>query len=648
MVDPTKRYRYGNHISSSTPPRQSLSPEIPMDTGAEMHVASDAGSSDDDDEMDATQPSAAANLEATGTALGGDTQPSLPSPPRLPRTLPYRPDTHSEMDVVPDSEATQAAAPGMSPEISLPPTPPKSKDARRAQVPKALHSNEVVPDSFEEEAEDEGAEESDDDIPLVMRVGRVHDSARANAKVEINKQKSVASPPYVHAVDEDTRPVAGPSKRTERATQYPRKTRQKDAEDIVPSSYPHEEHVPAPPKKKGKGKAKKPAERKVKGETPPIRASEPPPATPPRVRSLRSHTSAGRSRLNYNEDSDNEDEKDTRDGSIGPAVPSLVPDDAKSHSERANTVDMDVDDEQRPASTTRKRKRRVSTPARNKRSTRANSSVPQEQSETPEPRKAKRRKSGSVARDSGTATRVFALWKQDQHYYPGFVQCLSASGQYEVHFDDDGKETLDVDHLRQCELREGDEVVLNKTHCVVLDNAPICTPTTSVNIRFPDDTEGTVELRHLKIQCEVVELWEDRKFDENDIVTAQQQREQPFHSMAFVLTFPPQFGKAEEQKKTLTATITAAGGVVLEDWADIFTLDGKMKRSSTRWELTRDEVRLKPKYNKIRRVFLLSDDTSNKPRFLIALALGIPCLDVRWVHDAIQPVSASFASRISN
>jgi thiamine monophosphate kinase len=44
--------------------------------------------------------------------------------------------------------------------------------------------------------------------------------------------------------------------------------------------------------------------------------------------------------------------------------------------------------------------------------------------------------------------------------------------------------------------------------------------------------------------------------------------------------------------------------------------------------------------NDIHQVFLVSDAPNAKPRFLTALALGIPCLSVEWLKALSSSVSS--------
>jgi len=62
------------------------------------------------------------------------------------------------------------------------------------------------------------------------------------------------------------------------------------------------------------------------------------------------------------------------------------------------------------------------------------------------------------------ATRVFALWKQDEHCYSGVVHSIEVGDKYMVQFDDGTSAVLNIDQMRCCQLQVGDDVlVANRT-----------------------------------------------------------------------------------------------------------------------------------------------------------------------------------------
>lgn len=75
---------------------------------------------------------------------------------------------------------------------------------------------------------------------------------------------------------------------------------------------------------------------------------------------------------------------------------------------------------------------------------------------------------------------------------------------------------------------------------------------------------------------------------------------------------------------------------MVSDWSTIFELDAE--HSGKRWTAGREHVSYAKGASDIRHVFLLADEANQKPKFLIALALGIPCVSITWLLDSILEV----------
>jgi len=144
--------------------------------------------------------------------------------------------------------------------------------------------------------------------------------------------------------------------------------------------------------------------------------------------------------------------------------------------------------------------------------------------------------------------------------------------------------------------------------------------------------------------------WRDRMVPGEDVVTAirpkplidttpskqsvasttsgQVQRE--LVKTGFVVTINPKNEDPAQTKEKAMRTIKQYGGLVIEDWSSVFAMEGKHSQSNKRWIATPQDFRWKSEVN-LERVFLLSDDAHQKPKFLLALALGIPCLSFEWL-----------------
>jgi len=102
-----------------------------------------------------------------------------------------------------------------------------------------------------------------------------------------------------------------------------------------------------------------------------------------------------------------------------------------------------------------------------------------------------------------------------------------------------------------------------------------------------------------------------------------------------VVTLSPGNKNWEKIRENVMLAIKNNGGTVIEDWSCIFPMDGIHSNSNKRWVAVADDVQWVPK-DGIQRVFLLADDANQKPKFLIALALGIPCLSFDWLHATVD------------
>lgn len=83
------------------------------------------------------------------------------------------------------------------------------------------------------------------------------------------------------------------------------------------------------------------------------------------------------------------------------------------------------------------------------------------------------------------------------------------------------------------------------------------------------------------------------------------------------------------------AAIKHTGSTVFDDWGSIIKMEGRHSNANHRWVIEKSDVSWTGS-DDIERVFLLADDANQKPKFLIALALGIPCVHVSWLHDSVS------------
>ncbi|KZT70132.1 hypothetical protein DAEQUDRAFT_668140 [Daedalea quercina L-15889] len=325
---------------------------------------------------------------------------------------------------------------------------------------------------------------------------------------------------------------------------------------------------------------------------------------------------------------------------------------------------MDVDEEApRSKARSAKRKRVNSVPSKGVSSRAVARST--KTSNTPIGSAAKKRKvlSSTVTEDESSATRVFALWRQDNHYYSGVVHSLSSTAppRYLIHFDDGTEDVVEITKMRLCKLMKDDQVILvpGKQKAVVVDVS-----------RFDSDRVVTVEidngeeLDQLEIDAGDIKIasrtlasvWNNRTLVAEEvcpIVRPNALKNSPSPSKltlgsagslksvrrvlvktGFVVTMSPKNAHWEKTKGKVMQAIKGSGGIVIDNWTDIFAMDGTYSQGGKRWVVRYEDIGCTVRHD-IEQVFLLSDDCNTKPKYLIALALGIPCLDYNWILDTV-------------
>jgi DNA repair protein Crb2 Tudor domain/BRCA1 C Terminus (BRCT) domain len=257
------------------------------------------------------------------------------------------------------------------------------------------------------------------------------------------------------------------------------------------------------------------------------------------------------------------------------------------------------------------------------------------------------------------ATRVFALWKSDAAYFSGIVyEQAGQSDRFKIHFDDGDEDLVDVKNLRRLELRIGDRVSIveskEKATVANVDGQP----QGIVTVRLADEpsAELEVEVLGLKIQSRAIRSqWDNRIINADEIVALvpRTKRETPsslrnssaslnkkaLSKVGIVVTLSVGLDW-EKEKENITKIIRTNGGTVLDDWSDILSLVGEYSSNKKRWVITSDNIGTEMK-DDIQQVFLVSDAANAKPRFLTALALGIPCLSVEWLRCLSSGVSST-------
>lgn len=259
------------------------------------------------------------------------------------------------------------------------------------------------------------------------------------------------------------------------------------------------------------------------------------------------------------------------------------------------------------------------------------------------------------------ATRVFALWKQDGHYYSGNVHSIEVGGKYTIKFDDGTTATVNIDQMRRCQLHVGDDVlVANRTRgCKVVSVDKQADSFVAINL---DDDIVDFEIRDIRIAHKTIAYtWRDRVLSADTIVaTVKPTKLSPSPSKLSVTSVPPvrgyrkkvlaktglivtlsaTNGNWEKDKENIMNGVKNTGGFVIDDLSTVVLMEGQHSMNNNRWVIEKADAQWIGG-DDIERLFLLADDPNQKPKFLIALALGIPCLSTTWLRDSVDCVSSS-------
>ena len=330
----------------------------------------------------------------------------------------------------------------------------------------------------------------------------------------------------------------------------------------------------------------------------------------------------------------------------------------EASTEPADDLPMDTEDEASAPQDSKVRRRHPPVPLRKS----AYRSAPRAASNTPSlisgTRSAKRMKTNHTM-----ATRVFALWKQDAAYFSGIVcERVGQSDRFKINFDDGDEEVVDMKNLRRLELRIGDRVSIIESQ----EKATVASVDRqhqgNVTVRLNDDPSDELEVgvSGIKVHSRAIgSQWGDRTINADEIVTlipriksetpsslrnssTSLNKKKVLNKVGIVVTLSVGCDW-EKEKETIMRIIRTNGGSVLDDWSDIFSLAGEYLASKRRWVITSDNIGTETKHD-IQQVLLISDAANTKPRFLTALALGIPCISVEWLRCLSSGVSPTAGS----
>ncbi|EIN07281.1 hypothetical protein PUNSTDRAFT_127052 [Punctularia strigosozonata HHB-11173 SS5] len=547
--------------------------------------------------------------------IPGNAQIVAESEPPVRRTLPpprARQFLREEADeTVPDSEPTQADARDATP---LP--PPKSSAVAKRTVSASAKSRgrqpqeeaeevDVVPDSWDGEGVPDPAtsDDSDEELPLAVTAAKSSLKKPATSAKAKGKQKAELQP----GEDQERTPVRGSSRKAA-------KTPETGAKSAKGRNQPPSTLAKKPSARKGRGKKVTPAKPKVK------------PA-------------------------DETMELDAQESDSAETVVIPEPEDDQQ-TELADPDEMRVDDPPQDVEGSRKRKRVVSGNTAIGRFSRASTRATSKMSDVSTASRLSKRYKGANSDPPKPPTRVVAKWDKDGCYYSGTIVDRPSSGAWSVYFDDGSRASaIATNDLRKCEFREGDQVLIDRGEVAMI------TKVFQTSRRVRVEVDNGEELDHFERKMSEIRIpediilaqWKDRMVYTPGIVISQHpdslknmdspsklsiassaSSSKPLQGSAFVVSMS--VGNDDTERDAVIDQIKRLGGRVLDDWTSILNMDGSFSNANRRWTIRNKDVKVAA-VPTIKRVFLLSDEATQKPRYLMALALGIPCVSTRWLHE---------------
>ncbi|KDQ17202.1 hypothetical protein BOTBODRAFT_600277 [Botryobasidium botryosum FD-172 SS1] len=134
------------------------------------------------------------------------------------------------------------------------------------------------------------------------------------------------------------------------------------------------------------------------------------------------------------------------------------------------------------------------------------------------------------------------------------------------------------------------------------------------------------------------------------LFSTSERRARPFARKAFVITLRPKGSPTQPNntandtcindglKARLTALIILGGGIVFDSWEKLYSVDLKSKTcKGRRWrEGGSGGIRWVGRLRAVNEVLCIADQAIQTPKYLMALALGVPCVSTQWVEECID------------
>ncbi|KAF8480600.1 hypothetical protein JB92DRAFT_1759274 [Gautieria morchelliformis] len=247
-------------------------------------------------------------------------------------------------------------------------------------------------------------------------------------------------------------------------------------------------------------------------------------------------------------------------------------------------------------------------------------------------------------------------------YCPGTVSVettpldpIPTSTVFTVRFDDGREEDVDVEHMRQFQLEPEDVVRVTQRRkgkarvcsAQVLDveqwNSAEMAEVHELD-QGPDADDYEIEGRFLSVlEDHIHEQWNERRVSTRTLLRDQElnqpERNKCLAGLGFIITLPD----IPKSKRSLAKFIEASGGLVYDDWSAIVSLNGSVEVAGKRIAAKASDMRIGKELRKMptSTLLCLTDEPRTTPKYLIALALGVPCISKDWVVDRVVLVIIS-------
>jgi hypothetical protein len=255
-------------------------------------------------------------------------------------------------------------------------------------------------------------------------------------------------------------------------------------------------------------------------------------------------------------------------------------------------------------------------------------------------------------------SRVFARWPSDRAYYSGTITGMTVK-RLSIYFDDQTTGDVEWQHVRKCVLYAGDQLVdLSRRPLreviVTQDSTDDLGPESQFLVKR-DKEEYQLSAKAIRIREKHIAQMNDRRLSP-DLVQVDQELpvDRPrqgksrcktpldatvntriessiFSGFGFLVTSCHH--NEEYKRKKMMSRILAHGGVCVDEVWDFYTKPGldhlQQGYRTIRFKETTINTRL-------RGIFLIVIGTpTSTPKFLMSLAIGIPCLSANYIEEAI-------------